>query len=121
MTRLLALIGLLLPVGLSAQAAGVFAARPDVANGQSAQTAERKPALFAANINNVLFADQFAGADTSVKIQNAIQALPANGGTVDARNLNDFGGVGSTVIDPGSRAVTLLLGPSKTMSANHLS
>jgi hypothetical protein len=40
MTRLLALIGLLLPVGLSAQAAGVFAARPDVANGQSAQTDE---------------------------------------------------------------------------------
>jgi hypothetical protein len=50
MTRLRALIGLLQPVGLSAQAAGVFAARPDVANGQSAQTAERKPALFAANI-----------------------------------------------------------------------
>jgi len=51
MTRLLALIGLLQPVGLSAQAAGVFAARPDVATGQSAQTAERKPALFAPNIN----------------------------------------------------------------------
>ena len=48
---LLALISLVLPVDLSTQAAGIFAARPDVANGQSAQTAERKPALFAANIN----------------------------------------------------------------------
>jgi hypothetical protein len=42
MTRLLALIGLLLPVGLSAQAAGVFAARPDVAkkcaNGRALRT-----------------------------------------------------------------------------------
>src|ERR1700749_5158476 len=35
----------------------------------------------------VQFADQFPGADACVQIQNAIAALPVNGGEVDARGL----------------------------------
>lgn len=59
----------------------------------------------------IVFADQFSGSDASAKIQAAITALPAAGGTVDARALTDVGGTGSTVIDPGAKSVTLLLGP----------
>jgi len=62
-------------------------------------------------INSVISGEQFTGADASEKIQNAINALPPTGGTVDARNLDDPDGKGSTVIDPGTRVVTLLLGP----------
>lgn len=58
-----------------------------------------------------LCADQFPGTDASAKIQAAIAALPAVGGTVNALNLSDAGGTGSTIIDPGARSVTLLLGP----------
>lgn len=59
----------------------------------------------------IVFADQFAGSDASAKIQAAIVALPTVGGTVDARALSDAGGTGSTIIDPGAKSVTLLLGP----------
>lgn len=40
--------------------------------------------------NSVQSADQFTGADACVKIQNAITALPVNGGEVDARGFLGF-------------------------------
>ena len=66
------------------------------------------------SINRIQFADQFSGSDASAKIQAAINALPSTGGVVDARNVSDVGGSGSTTIDAGSsdsKYVTLLLGP----------
>lgn len=62
--------------------------------------------------SSTVFADQFTGADASAKLQSAILALPASGGVIDATNLTDLGGGGSTVIDPGTRAVTIKLGPT---------
>jgi hypothetical protein len=56
-------------------------------------------------------ADQFSGSDASAKIAAAIRALPSAGGIVDAQNLSDNDGTGSTVIDPGTKSVTILLGP----------
>jgi hypothetical protein len=76
------------------------------------------------NLENIIFPDQLTptsglcsvtGSDASAKIQCAINLLPAAGGVVDARNLTDVGGAGSTVIDPGSRFVTLYLGPTTYM------
>jgi hypothetical protein len=40
--------------------------------------------------NKIKFADQFPGADACLQIQNAIAALPVNGGEVDARGLLGF-------------------------------
>jgi hypothetical protein len=40
--------------------------------------------------NKIHLADQFPGADACIKIQNAIAALPVNGGEVDARGLLGF-------------------------------
>jgi hypothetical protein len=40
--------------------------------------------------NKIQFADQFPGADACLQIQNAIAALPVNGGEVDARGLLGF-------------------------------
>jgi hypothetical protein len=42
------------------------------------------------SVNKIQFADQFAGADACYKIQNAIAALPINGGEVDSRSLLGF-------------------------------
>lgn len=73
------------------------------------------------NLENIIFPDQLiptsglcsvTGSDASAKIQCAINLLPAAGGVVDARNLTDVGGAGSTAIDPGSKNVTLYLGPT---------
>lgn len=63
----------------------------------------------------IVFADQMSGSDATAKIQAAINflaALPVPGGVVDARNLTDSGGTGSTNIDPGTVPITLLLGPT---------
>lgn len=62
----------------------------------------------------IVFADQMAGTDASAKIQaavNFIAGLSKGGGIVDARNLSDSGGTGSTTIDPGTQSITILLGP----------
>lgn len=60
----------------------------------------------------VVFADQQTGADNSEKILNAIGALPSVGGIVDARALpTETSGGGSKSIDPGTKSVTILLGP----------
>src|SRR5882757_11286073 len=40
--------------------------------------------------DKIIFADQFPGADACIQIQNAIAALPVNGGEVDARGLLGF-------------------------------
>src|SRR3984957_15706368 len=40
--------------------------------------------------SKIQFADQFPGADACIQIQNAIAALPVNGGEVDARGLLGF-------------------------------
>jgi hypothetical protein len=42
------------------------------------------------SLNKIQFADQFAGADACIQIQNAIAALPVNGGEVDARGFLGF-------------------------------
>lgn len=47
-----------------------------------------------ANINNVIFADQQAGATADVKLNNCAAALPAGGGTCDARG---FGATTQTI------------------------
>jgi hypothetical protein len=41
-------------------------------------------------LNKIQFADQFPGTDACIQIQNAIAALPINGGEVDARGLLGF-------------------------------
>lgn len=58
-----------------------------------------------------VFAEQFSGSDASCKIAAAITALPSTGGTVDARNLSDSAGLGACSIDPGTKSVSLWLGP----------
>ena len=55
----------------------LFLLFPMVALGQSN--------LVVNSLNKIQFADQFSGADACIQIQNAIAALPANGGDVDAR------------------------------------
>jgi hypothetical protein len=52
-----------------------------------------------------------SGSDASAKIQCAINLLPTVGGVINAINLSDSGSGGSTSIDPGTKAVTILLGP----------
>lgn len=63
------------------------------------------------NIDGIQFASQQTGADASCKIQNAIGALPASGGTVFGYDLTDVGGLGACTVDPGTKSVTLMLGP----------
>jgi hypothetical protein len=46
--------------------------------------------LVVLSLNKIQFADQFPGADACLKIQNAIAALPVNGGEVDARGFLGF-------------------------------
>src|SRR5260370_41210755 len=46
--------------------------------------------LVVQSINKIQFADQFLGADACIKMQNAIAALPTNGGEVDARGFLGF-------------------------------
>src|SRR5580698_6934772 len=46
--------------------------------------------LVVQSTNKIQFADQFPGRDACTKIQNAIAALPVNGGEVDARGLLGF-------------------------------
>jgi len=42
------------------------------------------------SLSGIQFADQFKGADACIQIQNAISALPINGGEVDARGFLGF-------------------------------
>jgi hypothetical protein len=46
--------------------------------------------LVVKSLNRIQFADQFPGADACIQIQNAIAALPVNGGEVDARGFLGF-------------------------------
>lgn len=46
--------------------------------------------LTVVTVNNIQFANEFSGADACFQIQNAIAALPANGGEVDARGFLGF-------------------------------
>jgi hypothetical protein len=46
--------------------------------------------LVVKSLNRIQFADQFPGADACLQIQNAIAALPVNGGEVDARGFLGF-------------------------------
>jgi Right handed beta helix region len=64
-------------------------------------------------LNNIQFADRFPGADACARIHAATMALPAAGGTVDARG---FQGAQSCKTDPFSsttRPVHLLLGAAE--------
>jgi hypothetical protein len=80
-------------------------------NSASANTAIRCEIAPSSLQTTTEFADQFSGSDASAKIAAALTALPLAGGIVDARNLSDSNGRGSTVIDPGPKSVTILLGP----------
>jgi hypothetical protein len=51
-------------------------------------TAQTNPATNPSS--KIQFADQFSGADACLQVQNAIAALPVNGGEVDARGLLGF-------------------------------
>jgi hypothetical protein len=46
--------------------------------------------LVVLSLNKIQFADQFSGTDACMRIQNAIAALPVNGGEVDARGFLGF-------------------------------
>jgi hypothetical protein len=46
--------------------------------------------LVVLSLNKIQVADQFPGTDACMQIQNAIAALPANGGDVDARGFLGF-------------------------------
>jgi hypothetical protein len=59
-------------------------------------------------LNNIRFADQFAGADAGAKIAAAIADLPAEGGTVDARGFEGTQAFTSTLAL--NKPITLLLG-----------
>ncbi len=59
-------------------------------------------------LNNVRYADQFAGADAAARINAAIADLPATGGTVDARGFEGSQTFGSPVVV--NKPVSLLLG-----------
>ena len=72
-----------------------------------------------ARLGQIIYASQFPGADASAKIQNAVNACPSAGCTINALDLSDVGGTGSTTIDPCggvsttcNKAVTYLLGPT---------
>jgi hypothetical protein len=58
-----------------------------------------------------IFGDSLTGVDASAKMAAGIAALPAAGGVLDFRHVDDLGGDGSTVIDPGTKTVTILFGP----------
>lgn len=64
--------------------------------------------LYAKAISEVRYADQFTGANAGAKIAAAIAALPATGGTVDARGLEDAQTISSQILI--AKPVTLLLG-----------
>jgi hypothetical protein len=66
-----------------------------------------------------VFADRLTGADSSYKIQSAIDSLPATGGIVDARALPNESSGGLTKIDPGTKPITLLL-PPVTVYVNYI-
>src|ERR1700685_3112912 len=90
-----------------------------VKNPSAAQTVQNVLNLYAQQLADgshgaIVYADQMLGADNSAKIQAAIGLLPAVGGNVDARALPNepsVTGTGSTTINPGTKAVTILLGP----------
>ena len=73
--------------------------------------------LAVASLNNIRYANQFAGADAGAKITACIADLPSTGGTCDARGLEGAQSAASTItID---KSVTLLLGAGTlTMTAN---
>jgi hypothetical protein len=60
--------------------------------------------------NNVIEADTQAGADACAKIAAAIAALPATGGTVDARGLQGAQSCGANPFAASTKPVQLLLG-----------
>ncbi len=62
-------------------------------------------------VNNVRFADQFAGADAGAQINAAITDLPSTGGTVDARGFQGAQTISATVnVGLLAKPVVLLLG-----------
>ncbi|MBI4464210.1 MAG: hypothetical protein HY647_05850, partial [Acidobacteria bacterium] len=67
-------------------------------------------AVLAPKINNVRYANQFAGADAGAKIAAAIADLPSTGGTVDARGLEGAQTIASDPFTGVTKPVRLLLG-----------
>lgn len=87
---------------------------PQTITGQPLTLTPTAP-LYVADLQGVIiFADQMSGADSSAKIQAAINLLPATGGIVDARALPNETSGGSVPIDPGTKPVTILLPPVTT-------
>ncbi len=65
-------------------------------------------------LDSIAFADRFAGATANAKITNAITALPAAGGVVDARGLTGTQTISSTVTIPAYVRVILGAGTYNT-------
>ncbi len=81
--------------------------RVDAANTTSTGTSAFK----FGNLNNVMFANSFAGANAGAKIAAAITALPVTGGTVDARGLEGAQTISANLtLGSATKPVTLLLG-----------
>ena len=75
------------------------------------QSAALLTATSTKSLNNVQFADRFAGKDACAKIHSAISALPASGGIVDARGFQGRQGCASDPFSGGAAApVQLLIG-----------
>jgi hypothetical protein len=66
-------------------------------------------ALFVKSLNNVLYADQFAGSDVGAKFNACIAALPETGGTCDGRGFQGAHTI-STTINATDKPVKVLLG-----------
>lgn len=63
------------------------------------------------SINNVLFADQYTGADIGTQINNCLLALPATGGTCDGRGFSGtFTNATNPVAGLGNKPWYLMLG-----------
>jgi len=63
-----------------------------------------------ARLNNICYAHCFAGANAGAKIAAAIAALPATGGTIDARGLEGAQTVNQNIFAGVTKPVKLLLG-----------
>lgn len=82
------------------------------------------PSIAAGNVSAqvlgaTVFADRYSGADIAEQINNAIAALPASGGIVDARNFSNADKTCATTITLGSssKSVRLLLGNYRIISS----
>lgn len=69
--------------------------------------------LHAKSLNfNTIYTSAQTGADWSCRVQAAISSISGSGAVVSSIDDTDVGGLGACTIDPGSKTVILLLGPT---------